>query len=232
MGAGGKSTLVRALAGELSAGARVIVATSTKMFVPDWCPVVLCSTSGGPAARKGGVALSADESGSMASTLASVEAAFSESDVVCVGSAHEPTEKLQSPGLDFSELAGIADYVLVEADGARHLPLKAHESREPVIPECAARVVCVAGVDGVGEPISRACHRPRRFAQLAGVSEDAPATVEAVAAVLNAESLHDVVFINKVESAEQRETAAHLASLLNTPAVAGSLWRNEFRCLR
>ena len=41
IGGGGKSTLLRALAEELSHDARVVVATSTKMYVPDWCPVVL-----------------------------------------------------------------------------------------------------------------------------------------------------------------------------------------------
>ncbi|MFR2918534.1 MAG: hypothetical protein ACLTCF_06600, partial [Eggerthellaceae bacterium] len=38
IGGGGKTTLLRVLANELSAQARVIVSTSTKMMMPEWCP--------------------------------------------------------------------------------------------------------------------------------------------------------------------------------------------------
>ena len=69
-----------------------------------------------------------------------------------------------------SDLVCLADYVLVEADGAKRLPLKAHAEHEPVIPACAGRTVCMVGVDGLGAPVSQTCHRPQRFAQLAGVT--------------------------------------------------------------
>ncbi len=187
---------------------RVIVATSTKMFVPDWCSVLLDAS------------------------LDEVRAALAESPVVCVGSIHEPTGKLAAPALAFSELAKLADYVLVEADGAKMLPLKAHAEHEPVIPAAARRVVCVAGIDGVGKPVSQVCHRADAFARLAGASPDAPVTPEAVAAVLEAEALHDVVLINKVHTADDWRAAERIAAPLRTPVVAGSLWEGSFRCLR
>lgn len=137
IGGGGKSTLLRALADALAPHARVLVATSTKMYVPDWCPVVRDAS------------------------LAAVERAFAESPVVCAGLLCELPGKLAAPGLAWEALAGAADYVLVEADGSRHLPLKAHAAHEPVVPACASRVVCVAGIDGVREPVSQACHRPQ-----------------------------------------------------------------------
>lgn len=214
IGAGGKTTLVRALAEELAGDAaqsrlaRVIITTSTKMFVPDWCPVL-------------------EEA-----SLDQVQAALGEAPIVCVGSLHEPTGKLSAPSISFSELANLADYVLVEADGAKMLPLKAHAEHEPVIPDCACRVVCMAGIDGVGKPISQACHRADSFAHLAGVSADATVTPEAVAAVLNAEALHDVAFINKVHTTADWPVAESIAALLRTPVIAGSLQEGEFRCLR
>ena len=125
IGAGGKTTLVRALAEELAGvmvaaqparPARVVVATSTKMFVPDWCPVLLDAS------------------------LDEVRAALAAHSIVCVGAVHEPTGKLAAPALAFSDLAALADYVLVEADGAKMLPLKAHAEHEPVVPACARRV--------------------------------------------------------------------------------------------
>lgn len=208
IGGGGKSTLLRALAEELSHDARVVVATSTKMYVPDWCPVVLGA--------------SPDD----------VQAALSEAPIVCAGSIHPPTGKLTEPRAAFSGLVCLADYVLVEADGAKKLPLKAHAEHEPVIPACAGRTVCVVGVDGLGAPVSQTCHRPQIFAQLAGVSADDAVTPEAVAAVLCAEALHDVVLINKVETAADWQAARRIAALCDTPVVAGSLWRDDLRCLR
>ena len=188
--------------------ARVIVATSTKMFVPDWCPVLLDVTM--------------DE----------VRLALSTHPIVCVGRIHEPTGKLDAPNMAFSDLEAAADYLLVEADGAKMLPLKAHAEHEPVIPECAKRTVCVVGIDGVGRPISQACHRAERFARLAGASTADATTPEMVARVLEAESLHDTIFINKVESDNDWRIAERIAALCTTPVVAGNLWRKEFRCLR
>ena len=188
--------------------ARVIVATSTKMFVPDWCPVLLDITM--------------DE----------VRLALSMHPIVCVGRIHEPTGKLDAPNMAFSDLEGAADYLLVEADGAKMLPLKAHAEHEPVIPECAKRTVCVVGIDGVGRPISQACHRAERFARLAGASTADATTPEMVARVLEAEGLHDTIFINKVETGDDWRIAERIAALCTTPVVAGSLWRKEFRCLR
>lgn len=188
--------------------AHVIVATSTKMLVPDWCPVLLDPTM--------------DE----------VRLALSTHPIVCVGNIHGPTGKLDAPRMAFSELEAAADYLLVEADGAKMLPLKAHAEHEPMIPECAKRTVCVVGIDGVGSPISQACHRAERFAQLADASTADAVTPEMVARVLEAEGLHDMVLINKVESDNDRRVAEHIAALCTTPVVAGSLWRKEFRCLR
>lgn len=208
IGGGGKTTLLRVLANELSAQARVIVATSTKMMMPEWCPALI------------------DPS------LGEVQEALSSSPVVCVGSIQEETGKMAQSSLAFPELLSLADYVLVEADGAKMLPLKAHAEYEPVIPECASSVVCVAGVDGVGLPVSEICHRPDRYAELAGISAECQVTPEAVAAVLNAESLHDMLLINKVEDPAQWQLAERIALRCKTPVVAGSLKNGEFRCLR
>lgn len=208
IGGGGKTTLLRVLANELSAHARVIATTSTKMMTPEWCPSLI------------------DPS------LGEVQEALLCSPVVCVGSIQEETGKMAQSSLAFSELLSLADYVLVEADGAKMLPLKAHAEYEPVIPECASLVVCVAGVDGVGSPVSEICHRPDRYAELAGISAECQVTSEAVAAVLNAEALHDVLLINKVEDPAQWQLAERIALRCKTPVVAGSLKDGEFRCLR
>ena len=208
IGGGGKTTLLRVLAQELSSDAKVIVATSTKMFAPVWCPVLRDAR---PEAVRG---------------------VLSESLVVCVGSFQESAGKMVAPSLPFCELTGLADYVLVEADGSRGLPLKAHAQHEPVIPKCANRVVCVVGADGVGRPIAETCHRPKLFAQLAGAQIGDAVTPQMVARVLNAEAHYDALFVNKVESDAGWGAAREIAQVVEGPVVAGSLWRNEFRCLR
>ena len=152
---------------------------------------------------------------------AEVSAALSAHGAVCVGGA--------SAG---GELCELADYVLVEADGSRRLPLKAHAPHEPVIPANAQRVVLVVGADGFGKPIRDVCHRSERYAALCGVSENALVTPELEATLILAEGLGDRVYINKVETAEDYDRAAALANRLTCPVTAGSLHKGVYLCLR
>lgn len=203
IGGGGKSTLLRALAEELSRDARVVVATSTKMYVPDWCPVVLSA--------------SPDD----------VRAALSEAPVVCAGSIHLPTGKLAEPRVAFADLVRLADYVLVEADGSRQLPLKAHGPQEPVIPTASRRTICVAGASGFGRPIREAVHRPERFCTLTGAAETAPATPELAARALLAEHLCDTVFLNQLDRPEQLPAARSFAAVLSAHGIR--VWGGSLR---
>jgi probable selenium-dependent hydroxylase accessory protein YqeC len=127
-----------------------------------------------------------------------------------------------------AQLAGWFDYVLVEADGAARRPIKAHASHEPVIPVEANQTILVVGASGFGQPIAQAAHRPALYAQLAGCSETDTVTVETEAAVILAEGLQDRLFINQVESEQDREKALALAKLVSGPAAAGSLWKETY----
>src|SRR5208337_1665177 len=49
--------------------------------------------------------------------------------------------------------SGIADWIIVEADGAAGRPLKAPASHEPVIPSVTRHVVAVAGLRAIGLPL-------------------------------------------------------------------------------
>lgn len=72
--------------------------------------------------------------------------------------------QIRPPEQSWAELCALADYVLVEADGSRGLPLKAHLSHEPVLPQEAGQVIAVLGLTGLGRPIAEAAHRPERYA--------------------------------------------------------------------
>lgn len=207
IGGGGKTTLLYTLAEELGKNGTVLLATSTRIFPPQQYETLT----------------NADE--------AAVRAALSCTRIVCVGETAEDG-KLAAPSLSFETLAALADYVLVEADGSKHLPLKAHEAHEPVIPKNAQRVVLVVGMDGMGKPIREICHRSARYAALAEVSEDALVTPALAARVIAAEGLGDRVYLNKVESADAYENADALARELRCPVVAGSLQQGVYVCLR
>ncbi len=206
IGGGGKTTLMETLAEELSKKGRVIITTSTHIRRPERYETLL----------------NADE--------AAVSAALGRSSIVCVGEEAEDG-KLCAPKLSFETLAQLADHVLVEADGSKGLPLKAHASHEPVIPAEAQRVILVVGVDGVGKRISEACHRSALYAQLAGVDEETVVTPQLAARVINAEGYGDRVYINKVESAADYEAAQAMANEFSCPVIAGSLHQGVYVCL-
>ncbi|NOX61615.1 MAG: putative selenium-dependent hydroxylase accessory protein YqeC [Chloroflexi bacterium] len=65
----------------------------------------------------------------------------------------------------------LADVVLVEADGARGLLLKAPADHEPAIPSVATHVVCCLNLAALGRPLGPdVVHRPQRVARLTGLS--------------------------------------------------------------
>lgn len=147
--------------------------------------------------------------------------------VLCLGT---PTAggKLAAPAQSFAELAALADFVLVEADGAAGLPLKAHAPHEPVIPENAAQVIAVVGAAGLEQPVDRVVHRPEVFRALSGAGE--VATAEAVARVLLREALHTQVFINQADSPARCDAARRLGALLPGPVTIAALEKGEILC--
>ncbi len=147
------------------------------------------------------------------------------------GVIEQATGKLTAPAEPWEALAGRADHVLVEADGSRGLPFKAHSDREPVIPALCARVVYIVGAQGFGLPIYDVVHRPQLFCQLTGAAQADIATPELIAAGIAAEGLvglsDDIVIVNQTETDEAREQAAAFARALTgsmaCPILAGSL---------
>jgi molybdenum cofactor cytidylyltransferase len=75
--------------------------------------------------------------------------------------------------------------LLIEADGSRQKPLKAPNQNEPVIPEFVDQVVVVAGLTGLGKPLTEQfVHRPGIFANLSGLKLGDSITIEALSHVL------------------------------------------------
>lgn len=203
IGGGGKSTLLERLGRAYRVYGRVILCTTTKFYPPQGIKTLLVS----------------DE--------AEIAAALADEGLLCLAT-RSVEGKFGPPALPVSRLTELADFVIVEADGAKRLPLKAHAPHEPVIPERTARTVCVLGADGFGRPISEVCHRPERYAALCGACPEDLVTPERAAAVLRAERYGDVFLVNKAESPERMAAARKLAKLLDAPVWAGSLWNDGF----
>ncbi len=200
IGSGGKTSLLAALARELreDPSATVILTTSTRILP---FPEMPCLNGEDPAA---------------------VAAALNESQVICLGTPAE-NGKLTAPALPFDRLALLATYVLVEADGSRRLPLKAHAAHEPVIPPGTSQTILVAGASGFNRPVNQVVHRPEIFCDLANCAPSDLATPRRVAAVLTAEHFSLKVLVNQVDTPQDAEAARELASYMDVSVLAGSL---------
>lgn len=206
MGSGGKTALMAHLCSELRKRGTVLLATTTHIYTPDQYPLAVTKEDCFRLLREKGV--------------------------VCVGAPAE-NGKLTAPSFDGWET--MADYVLVEADGSRGLPLKAHLPHEPVLPPAANNVICVVGASGWGQPIVAAAHRSEQFAALAGVGPLTRATPEHTAAVIAAEGFAHRVFVNQTDALPRFASGFQVkdfAKAVGLPTVSGSLRRGVWQRIR
>ena len=200
IGSGGKTTLLATLARELPGP--VILCTTTHMLPFPGMPL-----------------LPGDE-------IQPVREALLRERVVCLGRPDEKG-KLTAPALPMSRLQTLAPWVLVEADGSKHLPLKAHAPYEPVIPPESGQSILVAGASGFGRPIAQAVHRPERFCALTGAAPEDLVTPELAARAIAREGLARQVLLNQVEEREDWAAAQDFARVLESSGMA--VWAGSLR---
>jgi len=153
-----------------------------------------------------------------------LKAAFRKQRVICAGVPEG--EKLIS--LPYP-LTGIADYVLVEADGAAGMPIKGHLRGEPPIPFETQRVIQVVGATGIGRRIGDVVHHPEGFLRFAHRQLDDFLLPSDVAEVLTREHLADVVLLNQAD--EARQFAFLLSKMLPMPSFLSSLQERWIKCV-
>lgn len=164
VGAGGKTTIMLSLADDLaSRGAKVVVTTTTKMAQRQIAEPVCWSP----------------DPVTIDATLVAGTPLF-----VMSGTDDRKVKGLAPSSVDrlFSQTQ--ADYVLVEADGARSMPIKAPAPHEPVIPTLSTTAIVVMSADALGNRIREVAHRPERVAELLGATENATLTPDRAARVL------------------------------------------------
>lgn len=64
---------------------------------------------------------------------------------------------------DYKTICEKFDYVIIEADGSRSMPMKIPKIGEPVIPSNADEIIIVVGKEAIGREIGAVCHRFKEF---------------------------------------------------------------------
>ncbi|MDL2218651.1 putative selenium-dependent hydroxylase accessory protein YqeC [Christensenellaceae bacterium OttesenSCG-928-M15] len=204
IGGGGKSSLLLKLGRELREKGNVILCSSTRIFPPEGVACLLT-----PGRER-------------------IADCLGKSNLICVGDPVE-ANKISLERTSVSMLLELADYVLCEADGSKHLPLKAHLEHEPVLPGETGRCILVVGVDGVGGRIIDKAHRPERYANILKKNIEALVTPQDVANVIEQEGYGDFVLINKVETDADREISREISQGLSRPSAMASI-QEEWIC--
>lgn len=126
--------------------------------------------------------------------------------------------------------------ILIEADGGRQKPLKAPAKHEPAIPGFVDMVVCVAGLSGLGRPLTGdIVHRPEIFASLSGLRLGDEISAQALRRVLThadgglknmPPGARRVVLLSQADTAREQSQAGGLAAELTAAfdaAIVASL---------
>ncbi|WP_315365701.1 selenium cofactor biosynthesis protein YqeC [Oribacterium sinus] len=151
----------------------------------------------------------------------------SKSPILCLGTL-EKNGKLSPFPLPFSTLEQMADYVLVEADGSKRLPGKAHGQNEPQIPKESQRTILVFGASALHKPISDVIHRVEIFQNFftPTLTPDTLLTKELLLQAFRKENLGDCLFVNQLDCLTKKEAGELLLFLqkgLGKMVCGGSL---------
>lgn len=257
IGSGGKSSLLKSLSLELSQKGSVLLTTSTHILPFSHCENICFSDENVSISDEnisilnGNAFISNENVSSLKEKILlpgedihSEEEALKNSKVLlqrkvlslwnkskrpilCLGTL-EKNGKLSPFPMPFSNLEQMADYVLVEADGSKRLPGKAHGRNEPEIPKESQRTVLVFGASALHKPISEVIHRVEIFQNFftPTLTPDTLLTKELLLQAFRKENLGDCLFVNQLDCLTKKEAGELLLFLqkgLGKMVCGGSL---------
>lgn len=170
VGAGGKTSLIYALARELAMeGKKVLVTTTTHMLAP--------------LAQEASAVILSPDTDEILEELRGLSLRWSP----IFAASHRDGKEGKMVGFSPEDVdriwgRGFLDWVLVEADGAARRPLKAPASHEPVVPYSSLWVVGLVGLDAIGKPLDEEwVFRWQIYGRLSGLARGEEVSPESVA---------------------------------------------------
>lgn len=188
-GAGGKTTLIHRLADEMkSAGEKVLITTTTKMYKSPDFPIVLSKDPD--------------------KAVNELTKQFERYPIVVSGRARSSENKIE--GFDRSQIEHLSHNlpvtILVEADGSRGKSVKGYDQHEPVLPCCSDLIIPVIGLDSLGQLFTpEHVHRLEQLLKITG-SEKGQAISETHLAK---------ILIQMIELGREQVPLARITPLLN-----------------
>ncbi|MEA1940045.1 MAG: selenium cofactor biosynthesis protein YqeC [Candidatus Caldatribacteriota bacterium] len=216
VGAGGKSTLFALLAHELNKKKKkIILTTTTHMLTRQLTPFITTKNL-----------IETDDEKTMENNIKKKLHQNINRKIVLIHHRikEEEGEKVSGPSPNYLDKwwkEELADYFLVEADGARGRPVKAPASHEPVIPLSTTDLIGVVGIDALNLPLQEEnVFRSEIFFQITGLNFREKIGIEALSLLIcHPEGLFKGVpqdcrchlFINKVDDSKGLKMAEELA---------------------
>lgn len=202
IGAGGKTTLIHHLAKELaSSNKKVIITTTTHMFLPKEYGVL-------------------EENKNLLLTQ------LSKTNIAVAGIPSKEAEGKMTKTSDtfYQWMKTVSDYILVEADGSKRLPIKVPASHEPVLPIDTNTVIIVAGLSSLNHPLKEKCHRHEIGADLLNTTPEHIISPKDIADLIvkgyyNNISLPQKIVLNQCDTTEFLAESNQIIQHLNNMGV-------------
>lgn len=210
VGAGGKTTTIGRMVREAKKRGREALVFTTTHMREENCPWFTLESEGGKE-----------------NSLEKVESLFQTYGSVCIGRAADggKIKSISEPLRDIllEKCREKGRIVLIEADGAKCLPLKVPAEHEPVILPETTHVLSLYGMDAVGGVMEKVCFRTKAAAKLLGKGEKERITPEDIALLSASEAggrkgcpldAAYWVILNKADGGERLTAAQKICKLL------------------
>ncbi|MCB2289945.1 putative selenium-dependent hydroxylase accessory protein YqeC [Clostridium sp. CS001] len=223
VGAGGKTTMMFKLANELRLSSKILVTTTTKIYLPPKDSYDFICTDG---------------------EMIDKYKAMKENGIYVLGSGvNEEDKVLGVSEKQLEELAPYFDYILIEADGSKKKQLKGWNEFEPVVYCKTTKTVGIVDIQSLGMLVNEdKVHRSKIFCEITGARQGDVVKIEHLTKlIMHPQGLfksaqgEKILYINKAEEAEQLVLAKSLASKINLSnnkivhrVVIGSLKTNTY----
>lgn len=123
------------------------------------------------------------------------------------------------------------DYVIIEADGANRLPIKAPKEGEPVIGPLNTKTIGLIGLDSLGKRIKDIVHRPEYFEKIVGLDrmEESLAVEDVVKLIVADKGLfkesigEQIVVLNKADTEDRIEKGQSIVNKIRELNFSGDI---------